>query len=1117
MMRSLSLRTLAAFLACLSLITPALVAADDLFARENLVAWCIVPFDAKKRGPKERAEMLQRLQLRRLAYDWRAEHVPQFEEEVETMARHGIEFTAWWFPGTLDAEARRILEVIGKHKITPQLWVMGGGDRVRDAAEQERRVEAEAARIRTIAEAAAPLGCNVALYNHGGWFGQPDNQIAIIERLQKDGIRNVGIVYNLHHAHDELDRFAVLLGRMKPHLLALNLNGMTRDGDKKNAKILPIGQGEFDAEILRVIRESGWKGPIGILNHTDADAEEQLRKNLDGLDRLLRPEAVDASLDAPIPAPFIADQRPLEPALWPHWQAPVNRDRLYDFYTKQARHFRNAQPRRALIAQYPGLDAGTQGHWGNQNEDTWRDGRWARSDHGSLFSAVFRGGNLTIAKGVAVRLGEQGELAACFDPEWLDFRIVWKGGFISLDDTRHGFMTGATLAGEVVEQPAAVKRTGRYRGCYRHGARVLFAYEENGQEVLDTAWVQDGKYHRERAPLSSHPLRDLTKGGPAQWPEILKTRGELGTGSPLAIDTLTLPEANPWGALFFVGDHDFFANGDIALCSFTGDVWRVSGVDAGLQELRWKRVATGLHQPLGLVVVDDKVCVLGRDQITRLHDLNADGEADFYECVANTYTTSENGHDYVCGLQRDQHGAFYFASSRQGVCRVTPDGAVEVIATGFRNPAGIGLSADGVVTTSVQEGEWTPTSAVCQLEPGGYYGYGGPRQGIETKPPLVYLPRGVDNSSGGQLFVDSDRWVVPRGQLLHFSSGAGTHFLLLREQVGDTLQATAAPLPGEFRSGAHRGRFSPVDGQLYVSGINGWGSYTVADGSLQRVRYTGEPMQLPTAIESRDNGVLITFAQPLDPKLAADPTQHFAQAWNYRTSQAYGSPEFSVRHPETIGHDVLEIHSAHLLPGGRALFLEIPQLLAANQIHLNVATGENRAQDLFVTAHRLGAPFTEFAGYTAIPKIPVHHHHAAAPIAPPAKPNPFRAGPGGRELRIAAAEGLQFSEKRLVAKCGERLTLAFENPDAMPHNWALLKPGTLATIGEILAKEIADPAAASRQYIPQHDAVLAYTDILAPKSSARIHFTAPAVPGDYPYVCTFPGHWQVMNGILKVE
>jgi sugar phosphate isomerase/epimerase len=70
---------------------------------------------------------------------------------------------------------------------------------------------------------------------------------------------------------------------MKPYLMTLNLNGMTRNGDKIGKKILPLGQGDLDLELLRVIRDSGWQGPIGILNHTDEDAEGRLQDNLDGL------------------------------------------------------------------------------------------------------------------------------------------------------------------------------------------------------------------------------------------------------------------------------------------------------------------------------------------------------------------------------------------------------------------------------------------------------------------------------------------------------------------------------------------------------------------------------------------------------------------------------------------------------------------------------------------------------------------------------------------------------------------------------------------------------------------------------------------------------------------
>jgi sugar phosphate isomerase/epimerase len=263
-----------------------LFAADnDIFARSNLVAWCIVPFDAKKRDSEQRAQMLDRLKLKRLAYDYRAEHVPTFDLEVETMKKHGIEVTAWWFPGSLNAEAQKILEVIARHKITPQLWITGGGAPTKNAEEQQQRVQTEAKRIRPIAEAAAKVNCKVALYNHLNWFGEPENQIAIIQELK---LPNVGIVYNFHHGHEHIARFPELLKKMQPHLLALNINGMIPGGDKAGKKILTLGEGTEERAMLRTLKASGWTGPVGILNHrTELDAEVALRDNLAGLEKLL--------------------------------------------------------------------------------------------------------------------------------------------------------------------------------------------------------------------------------------------------------------------------------------------------------------------------------------------------------------------------------------------------------------------------------------------------------------------------------------------------------------------------------------------------------------------------------------------------------------------------------------------------------------------------------------------------------------------------------------------------------------------------------------------------------------------------------------------------------------
>jgi hypothetical protein len=221
--------------------------------------------------------MLQRIAIRRFAYDWRNPHLPTFDAELDELAKRDIELTAVWFPAAMSDEARVLLDGISKHKLKTQLWVMA----------DVNTVQAGVDTITPIARDAAALGCTVGLYNHGGWFGEPENQIAIIEQLKKNGVTNVGIVYNLHHGHAHLDRFPAVLAKMKPYLLALNLNGMVKDGDSTDRKILPIGQGDLALSLLKTIRDSGYVGPIGILNHTDEDAEGRLLDNLDGLEWLV--------------------------------------------------------------------------------------------------------------------------------------------------------------------------------------------------------------------------------------------------------------------------------------------------------------------------------------------------------------------------------------------------------------------------------------------------------------------------------------------------------------------------------------------------------------------------------------------------------------------------------------------------------------------------------------------------------------------------------------------------------------------------------------------------------------------------------------------------------------
>lgn len=265
-------------------------AADPLanagvFSRENLVAWCIVPFDSSKRGPAERAAMLRRLGLQAVAYDYRDEHIPTFDAEIAALREANIRLAAWWCGGVdprepLAGSVGLALETLRRNNVSSDLWVATRAEAL-EGLSQEEKVALTAGAIEKIAAEAATIQGRVGLYNHGGWYGEPENQLAVLNRVRA---RNAGIVYNFHHGHEQLDRLKELFPRMVPRLLCVNLNGMTAGGEK----ILPLGTGERDREMLDLIRQSVYRGPIGILDHRpQIDAEQSLRENLDGLAKLV--------------------------------------------------------------------------------------------------------------------------------------------------------------------------------------------------------------------------------------------------------------------------------------------------------------------------------------------------------------------------------------------------------------------------------------------------------------------------------------------------------------------------------------------------------------------------------------------------------------------------------------------------------------------------------------------------------------------------------------------------------------------------------------------------------------------------------------------------------------
>jgi len=124
-------------------------------------------------------------------------------------------------------------------------------------------------------------------------------------------------------------------------------------------------------------------------------------------------------------------------------------------------------------------------------------------------------------------------------------------------------------------------------------------------------------------------------------------------------------------------------------------------------------------------------------------------------------------------------------------------------------------------------------------------------------------------------------------------------------------------------------------------------------------------------------------------------------------------------------------------------------------------------------------------------------------------------GPAVIVLR-AVYEQLRYDKQLIVVEAGKLVAVTLENLDAMPHNLVILAPGSLEEIGTAAEKMPPDADAKGRFYIPESPKVLHATKLVAPGQKNQMSFTAPVEPGDYPYVCTFPGHWRRMSGVMAV-
>lgn len=261
--------------------------AQDIVQKDNLLAWCIVPFDKMERNPQERIQMLQELEIKQYAYDWREKHIASFAQEIQLAkaASIGIEGVWLWIDDNTDskdalsANNMRVIEIVKNSGLETDFWVGFQANFFEGLTHQER-VRKGVSLISHLQSLTKGVDGNILLYNHGDWFGEPENEVEIIE---SGGFEGVGLVYSFHHAHHQYNRFPSLLENIMPYLKVINLNGM----DISKSQILSIGTGKYEKEMIDMIIGAGFEGRIGILGHREKeDVKLVLQENLDGLKKI---------------------------------------------------------------------------------------------------------------------------------------------------------------------------------------------------------------------------------------------------------------------------------------------------------------------------------------------------------------------------------------------------------------------------------------------------------------------------------------------------------------------------------------------------------------------------------------------------------------------------------------------------------------------------------------------------------------------------------------------------------------------------------------------------------------------------------------------------------------
>ena len=597
-----------------------------------------------------------------------------------------------------------------------------------------------------------------------------------------------------------------------------------------------------------------------------------------------------------------------------------------------------------------------------------------------------------------------------------------------------------------------------------------------------------------------------------------------------------------------------------------GEIWWVDGAYAAGENVKPKFTlfASGLHEPLGILAAPSPkkgYYVAQRQELTRLEDTDGDGRADVFETVAKL-PISGSYHEYNFGpvlapngnLRLTLNVAFGGATQapapwRGWMVEITPDGQMMPIAAGLRSPCGFVVTSKGEWFFSENQGEWVGSGRLTHVAPGDFAGhpaglawsrtpgstvklrpddikdFGEPMHEVAkkvpgVKPPAVWLPHTVLGISNAGVIEDrtSGKFGPFAGQLFVADQGQSKISRVVLEEVGGVWQGAAIA----FREGFECGiiRIAHGDGGVLFAGetARGWGAVGAKQQGLERLEWTGKmPFEIKE-VRAQEDGFTLTFTSPVDRATAENPASYSVGGFTYLYHRAYGSAP--------VNRLACPVRKAVVAADGLSVRLALA-CVREGYIHEIKAHGLRAAGGTEALLHPVAFYTLNRIPTTGriTPLDPKEAELCVAPVPTVAlgntKKHPVRApsdwpgDEGDKQIILGTQPGLKFDQTLITVKAGARVRLVFKNTDDMLHNFVLCAPGRGQAVGEAAMALGVDGAA--KHYVPDSDDVIVHTAIMAPETSDTLFFNAPAKPGDYDFVCTFPGHSQLMKGILRVE